>query len=47
MHAMPALSQLSYGSTWGRGTLAEPVLSVQIMNGLGHPKFARERETQQ
>jgi hypothetical protein len=47
MHAMQALSQLSYGPTWRRGALPDSLLFVKKMNGLGHPEFARARETQQ
>jgi hypothetical protein len=34
LHAMQALSQLSYGPTWRRGTLPEARQFVKKMNGL-------------
>ena len=34
LHAMQALSQLSYGPTWRRGTLPEGRQFVKKMNGL-------------
>src|SRR5471030_59444 len=37
LHAMQALSQLSYGPTWRRGTLPEAPHFVKKMNGLRVP----------
>ena len=37
LHAMQALSQLSYGPTWRRGTLPDGLLFVKEMNGLHRP----------
>jgi hypothetical protein len=37
LHAMQALSQLSYGPTWRRGTLPDGVHFVKKMNGLRAP----------
>jgi hypothetical protein len=37
LHAMQALSQLSYGPTWRRGTLPDKRKFVKKMNGLQHP----------
>ena len=37
LHAMQALSQLSYGPTWRRRTLPDTGLLVKEMNGLGPP----------
>jgi hypothetical protein len=37
LHAMQALSQLSYGPTWRRGTLPEAPHLVKKMNGLRTP----------
>ena len=38
LHAMQALSQLSYGPTWRRGTLPDGVHFVKKMNGLRAPQ---------
>src|ERR1700719_3232657 len=38
LHAMQALSQLSYGPTWRRGTLPERRHFVKKLNGLGAPQ---------
>src|ERR1700689_637499 len=37
LHAMQALSQLSYGPTWRRGTLPDKRQFVKEMNGLQCP----------
>src|SRR5277367_4345 len=41
LHAMQALSQLSYGPTWRRGTLPGGCQFVKKMNGLRAPNGAR------
>src|SRR5450631_3352922 len=38
LHAMQALSQLSYGPTWRRGTLPDRAHFVKKMKGLCNPK---------
>ena len=46
LHAMQALSQLSYGPTWRRGTLPDTELLVKELNELGRPGrlcFAKAR----
>jgi hypothetical protein len=40
LHAMQALSQLSYGPTWRRGTLPDRGQFVKKMNGLRAPGAA-------
>jgi hypothetical protein len=40
LHAMQALSQLSYGPTWRRGTLPDVPQFVKKMNGLHTPTGA-------
>ncbi len=47
MHAMQALSQLSYGPTWRRGTLPDETHFVKKMNGLRTPKIPRPRPARQ
>jgi len=44
LHAMQALSQLSYGPTWRRGTLPERVHFVKKMNDLRAPERLRPRQ---
>src|SRR6202012_1742865 len=43
LHAMQALSQLSYGPTWRRGTLPDARQLVKEMNGLHRPTLGRRR----
>ena len=47
LHAMQALSQLSYGPTWRRGTLPEAPLFVKKMNGLCAPNCSRLSQPRQ
>jgi hypothetical protein len=47
LHAMQALSQLSYGPTWRRGTLPDMHLLVKKMNGLRAPLRKRPGQTRQ
>src|SRR5471032_171200 len=44
LHAMQALSQLSYGPTWRRGTLPDTHQFVKKMNGLRAPDRLRPRQ---
>jgi hypothetical protein len=44
---MQALSQLSYGPTWRRGTLPDTGHFVKKMKGLDGPKRLRFREARQ
>src|ERR1700722_483072 len=44
LHAMQALSQLSYGPTWRRGTLPERGHFVKKMNDLRAPERLRPRQ---
>jgi hypothetical protein len=47
LHAMQALSQLSYGPTWRRGTLPERRHFVKKMNDLRAPERLRARQPRQ
>src|ERR1700722_2297946 len=47
LHAMQALSQLSYGPTWRRGTLPDWGQFVKKMNGLRAPNRACFRQPRQ
>src|ERR1700685_3739453 len=47
LHAMQALSQLSYGPTWRRGTLPEREHFVKKMNGLRDPNGPRLIQSRQ
>ena len=47
LHAMQALSQLSYGPTWRRGTLPERGHFVKKMNDLGAPQGVCTRQPRQ
>jgi hypothetical protein len=45
LHAMQALSQLSYGPTWRRGTLPEAAQFVKKLNKLRPPPGARPAQS--
>ena len=45
LHAMQALSQLSYGPTWRRGTLPDEIHFVKKMNGLRAPTCSCRGQT--
>src|SRR5579863_862311 len=47
LHAMQALSQLSYGPTWRRGTLPGGHQFVKEMNGLRSPDCQRTIQSSQ
>jgi hypothetical protein len=47
LHAMQALSQLSYGPTWRRGTLPGGHQFVKEMNGLRSPDRQRPIQSSQ
>jgi hypothetical protein len=47
LHAMQALSQLSYGPTWRRGTLPGGHQFVKEMNGLRSPYCQRPIQSSQ
>ena len=47
LHAMQALSQLSYGPTWRRRTLPDTGHLVKEMNGLGRPDRLGSLEARQ
>src|SRR5580692_8932685 len=47
LHAMQALSQLSYGPTWRRGTLPGGHQFVKEMNGLRSPDRQRPIQSRQ
>ena len=47
LHAMQALSQLSYGPTWRRGTLPDETHFVKKMNGLRGPTRSCRGQTRQ
>src|SRR5712671_1773850 len=47
LHAMQALSQLSYGPTWRRGTLPDRGQFVKKMNKLRAPKGSRFGQARQ
>ena len=47
LHAMQALSQLSYGPTWRRGTLPDGDQFVKKMNGLRAPDGPRPGQARQ
>jgi hypothetical protein len=47
LHAMQALSQLSYGPTWRRGTLPDGDHFVKKMNELRTPERQRVGQSRQ
>src|ERR1700719_2775494 len=47
LHAMQALSQLSYGPTWRRGTLPERGHFVKKLKGLRAPDSSRSVQSRQ